>query len=45
MPYLYTQMWRATREHLPVLRPTFFDFGDDAQTWQDNDEMMVGPDL
>jgi alpha-glucosidase len=46
MPYLYTQIWRATREHLPVLRPTFFDFGDaDPQTWHDNDEMMVGPDL
>jgi alpha-glucosidase len=45
MPYLYTQLWRATREHLPVLRPTFFDFGDDERTWQDNDEMMVGPDL
>ena len=46
MPYLYTQMWRAASEHLPVLRPTFFDFGhDDATTWADNDEMMVGPDL
>jgi alpha-glucosidase len=45
MPYLYTQMWRASAEHLPVLRPTFFDFGHDAQTWQDNDEMMVGADL
>ena len=45
MPYLYTQMWRATREHLPVLRPTFFDFGEDPATWADNDEMMVGPDL
>jgi alpha-glucosidase len=45
MPYLYTQLWRAAREHLPVLRPTLFDFGDDRETWQDNDEMMVGPDL
>jgi alpha-glucosidase len=45
MPYLYTQLWRATREHLPVLRPTCFDFGDDPATWADNDEMMVGPDL
>ena len=46
MPYLYTQMWRATREHLPFLRPTFFDFGDaDADTWADSDEMMVGPDV
>jgi alpha-glucosidase len=45
MPYLYTQMWRASQEHLPLLRPTFFDFGDDENTWADNDEMMVGPDL
>jgi alpha-glucosidase len=45
MPYLYTLMWRASREHLPPLRPTFFDFGDDENTWADNDEMMVGPDL
>ncbi len=46
MPYLYTQMWRAATEHLPVLRPTFFDFGDaDPTTFADNDEMMVGPDL
>jgi alpha-glucosidase len=45
MPYLYTQLWRATREHVPVLRPTLFDFGDDPATWADNDEMMVGPDL
>jgi alpha-glucosidase len=45
LPYLYTQLWRATSEHLPVLRPTFFDFGDDPATWADNDEMMVGPDL
>jgi alpha-glucosidase len=45
LPYLYTQLWRATREHVPLLRPTLFDFGDDTATWVDNDEMMVGPDL
>jgi len=45
MPHLYTLMWRASTAHQPVLRPTFFDFGDDANTWLDNDEMMVGPDL
>ena len=28
-----------------MLRPTFFHFGDDANCWLDNDEMMVGPDL
>jgi alpha-glucosidase len=45
LPYLYSQLWRSTREHLPLLRPTCFDFGDDRETWHDNDEMMVGPDL
>ncbi|MEO7253166.1 MAG: TIM-barrel domain-containing protein [Casimicrobium sp.] len=45
MPYLYTLMWQAATEHTPVLRPTFFHFGDDPNTWQDNDEMMVGGEL
>ena len=45
MPYLYTLMWLATTTHTPVLRPTFFHFGDDTATWQNNDEMMVGGDL
>lgn len=45
MPYLYTLMWQASTAHTPVLRPTFFDFGDDAQCWEDNDEMMIGGDL
>lgn len=45
MPTLYTLMWQASREHVPVLRPTFFHFADDAECWQDNDEMMVGGDL
>ena len=45
MPYLYTLMWQASTQHVPVLRPTFFHFGDDAKCWTDNDEMMVGGDL
>ncbi len=45
MPTLYTLMWQAATRHRPVLRPSFFHFGDDATCWQDNDEMMVGPDL
>lgn len=45
LPYLYTQRWRASTAHVPVLRPTFFDFADDPVTWADHDEMMVGPDL
>lgn len=45
LPYLYTLMWQASTMHTPVLRPTFFHFGDDANCWHDNDEMMVGGDL
>jgi alpha-glucosidase len=45
MPYLYTLMWQAARQHRPVLRPTFFHFPDDARCWEDNDEMMVGAEL
>ena len=45
MPYLYTLMWQAARQHQPVLRPTFFHFADDPNCWQDNDEMMVGAEL
>lgn len=45
MPYLYTLMWQASTDHVPVLRPTFFHFAGDATCWQGNDEMMVGGDL
>jgi len=45
MPYLYTLMWQASTAHTPVLRPTFYDFGDDVQCWADNDEMMIGREL
>jgi alpha-glucosidase len=45
MPYLYTQRWLASTEHVPFLRPTFFEFAVDRECWADNDEMLVGPDL
>ena len=45
MPYLYTLMWQAAKQHRPVLRPSFFHFADDPRCWLDNDEMMIGPEL
>lgn len=50
LPYLYTLLWQARQRHLPVLRPSFFDFGDDPRCWADDDpavadSMMVGPEL
>ena len=45
MPTLYTLMWQAAKRHVPVLRPSFFHFADDAHCWLDCDEMMIGADL
>jgi alpha-glucosidase len=38
-------MWRSTRDYEPIIRPTFFDFPDDPRSYQENDEMMLGPAL
>ncbi|WP_210494061.1 TIM-barrel domain-containing protein [Microvirga antarctica] len=45
MPYLYTQMWRASLADEPVIRPLFFDFGDDAAARDVQDAFMLGPDV
>jgi alpha-glucosidase len=42
LPYLYTQYWRAHRFGQPILRPTFFEFEDDPNAFDDCDEFMVG---
>ncbi|GLR83384.1 TIM-barrel domain-containing protein [Bradyrhizobium iriomotense] len=45
LPYLYTQMWRASRDHEPAVRPLFWDFPDDAAVRGIEDAFMLGPDL
>ncbi|MBR0722368.1 TIM-barrel domain-containing protein [Bradyrhizobium manausense] len=45
LPYLYTQMWRASRDHEPAIRPLFWDFPDDAAVRGVEDAFMLGPDL
>jgi alpha-glucosidase len=45
MPYLYSLYHCAAEAAEPILRPTFFDFADDAATLADNDELMLGPNL
>jgi alpha-glucosidase len=44
-PYLYTCVHDAVVDPQPVLRPTFWEFPDDAQCFDDCDEMLVGPSL
>jgi alpha-glucosidase len=45
MPYLYTQMWRASHENEPVVRPLFYTFPDDRSALGIEDSFMLGPDL
>lgn len=45
MPYLYTQMWQASRRNEPVVRPLFYDFPGDRLAVDVQDSFMLGPDL
>ncbi|GEO13811.1 TIM-barrel domain-containing protein [Microvirga aerophila] len=45
MPYLYTQMWWASRENEPVVRPLFYSFPDDRAALDIQDSFMLGPDI
>eukprot|EP00884_Botryococcus_braunii_P020294 jgi/Botrbrau1/6949/Bobra.0215s0026.1 len=45
LPYLYSLYWQAAVQHIPIIRPTFFDFGEDPTTWQENQEVLLGPFL
>lgn len=45
MPYLYTLLWQASSEDEPMLRPTFLDHEQDAQTFAETDDFMLGRDL
>ena len=44
-PYLYHLLWRSHSAYEPMIRPTFHDFPADAQTWAENDDMLLGPNL
>jgi alpha-glucosidase len=44
-PLFYTLMWRAHAHHEPILRPLFFDFPDEAESYEENDAFMLGRDL
>lgn len=44
-PYLYHLLWRSHSAYEPMIRPTFHDFPEDVQTWAENDDMLLGPNL
>ncbi|GIW42222.1 MAG: alpha-glucosidase [Candidatus Binatia bacterium] len=45
LPYLYTCFWETSRGGMPVWRPLFAEFPDDAPSWDVEDEVLVGPSL
>jgi alpha-glucosidase len=45
MPYLWSLFERASANHEPIIRPTFYDFPQDANCLQDCDDFMLGADL
>jgi alpha-glucosidase len=45
LPYLWQCFERASRDQVPIIRPTFFNFPQDAQCLEDCDEFMLGEDL
>lgn len=44
-PYIREQMKRTHDEGTPVMRPLFYDFPEDTDSWDVDDAYMFGPDL
>ena len=45
LPYLWSLFERAHSLHQPIIRPTFYDFPDDARCFADCDDFMLGDAL
>lgn len=45
MPYLYNTFWKAHHALEPMLRPTFLDHEHDINTFEENDDYLLGKDL
>lgn len=45
MPYLWSCFEAASHKHLPIIRPTFFNFPDDPNCLEDGDDFMLGDAL
>ncbi|KAI1307605.1 Lysosomal alpha-glucosidase [Halotydeus destructor] len=45
IPYLYTLFWRATTDGQTVMRPLFFEFPADNETYPIESQFMLGPSL
>ncbi|WP_409310855.1 TIM-barrel domain-containing protein [Pectobacterium sp. B1J-3] len=45
LPYFYTLLWQASADDEPMIRPTFLDHEQDAATFAETDDFMLGRDV
>jgi alpha-glucosidase len=45
IPYLYTALHDSHMNYQPIIRPTFYDFEHDENTFEENDDFMLGESL
>ncbi len=45
LPYLYRLFLKASQTGIPVMRPLFFEFPEDEQSFRVNDQFMLGSSL
>nr|WP_240688971.1 glycoside hydrolase family 31 protein [Ammoniphilus sp. YIM 78166] len=44
-PYIYQLLYQAHKDNEPMVKPTFYDFESDPQTFEENDDFMLGDSL
>ncbi len=45
LPYLYSLFWESATTGAPILRPLLYHFPNEPQTYQIQDQVMLGPSL
>lgn len=44
-PYIYNLLYRANKHYEPIIRPTFYEFEEDNNTFEENDDFMLGDSM
>lgn len=45
LPYIYSEFFRAMETGLPIQRPLVLDYQNDQETWDMDDQFLLGPGL